>query len=73
MSWTRKTIRVADVAASHAVEKGRKIPVKYANDPILVKKRWLGGYRIHDGNARLERAVREGRKHIDAEVWGEES
>lgn len=60
-------LRVSDVSSSHDVEPTRRLSRKHADDPILVTRGW-GGYRVHDGNARLQHAREQGRDHIKGRV-----
>lgn len=70
MPWSKpKTIRVSSVKASHKVEKGRKTPARFLDEPIYVKRGLFGGYKVHDGNHRLARAAKAGRGTIRARVW----
>ena len=64
-----KRIRVSDIAYGHTPDKRGKRTDKWGREPIDVKRTWLGGYKVIDGNDRLFYAKRDGKTHIDARVW----
>jgi hypothetical protein len=55
-------IRVGSVDYGHGVSKGRKVPSRYRNQPIVYNRRG----KVTDGNARLRDARARGDRHIDA-------
>ena len=64
------TIRVRDIAYGHRPDRRcARSDDAHGRAPIHVKKRWLGGYKVIDGNDRLFYARQRGATHIAARVW----
>jgi len=62
-------IRVSDIRYGHAPDRRGERTDRWGREPIDVRRTWLGGYRVIDGNDRLYYARRRGQSHIAARVW----
>jgi hypothetical protein len=68
-SPSTRRVRVSDVSHNHSPDKRGERTDRYGKQPIEVKRGWLGGYKVIDGNDRLHYARERGDEWIDAEVW----
>ena len=62
-------IRISAIAYSHAPDRRGERKDKWSREPIDVRRTWLGGYKVIDGNDRLYYARQRGQTHIEARVW----
>lgn len=63
-----RKIRISDIDYGHAPRKAGERRDKWGREPIIVKRKLFGGYKVHDGNDRLYYAAKRGAKYINAEI-----
>lgn len=61
-------IKVKDIAYGHSPDKRGERTDSHGKAPIVVRRRWFGGYKVGDGNDRLYYAKLRGDKYIEADV-----
>jgi hypothetical protein len=62
-------LRVSTIAYGHAPDRRGERRDAYGRQPIAVRKRLFGGYKVIDGNDRLNYAARRGDSHINTVVF----
>jgi hypothetical protein len=62
-------LRIRDISYGHSPDRRGERTDKWSREPIAVRRRWLGGYKVIDGNDRLYYAAKRGQSRINATVW----
>lgn len=64
-----RRLRVSDLSYGHTPDRHRRPARGHEDDPIQVRRGWLGGLRVVDGSARLAVAIERGDTYITGQVW----
>ena len=69
MGYKRARLSTLSISYGHSPDKRGERKDKWGREPIDVKRSWLGGYKVLDGNDRLYYAKKRGKASIEVRIW----